>query len=125
MEQTHTPVIPTADFCMVMTGESMAGAGIHDGDIVCFAACDHPEDGAIVALRVEGEILLRLVVCAGTMLTDTPLQGKHSVTALDELPGAKIIGRVVETRHIYPPVCKAEQRSNRLSNNEKTPLKRG
>lgn len=76
MEQTHTPVIPTADFCMVMTGESMAGAGIHDGDIVCFAACDHPEDGAIVVLRVEDEFLLRLVFCAGTMLTGHATTGE-------------------------------------------------
>ena len=95
---------------MVMTGESMAGAGIHDGDIVRFAACDHAENGAIVAVRVGDEVLLRRVVCAGTMLTDAPLQGKHSVAALDELPGAEIIGRVVETRHIYPPVCKEAQK---------------
>ena len=104
MEQTRTPVIPTADFCMVMTGESMAAAGIYDGDIVCFAACDHPEDGAIVAVRVGDEVLLRRVVCAGALLTDAPQCGKPSIAALDKLPGAEIIGRVVETRHIYPPV---------------------
>lgn len=108
MEQTQSlPVIPTADFCMVMTGESMAAAGIHNGDIVCFVACDHPEDGAIVAVRVDGEILLRLVVGAGTMLVDCPPRGMCNASFLDELPGVEIIGRVVETRRIYPPVCNA------------------
>jgi len=110
MNQTHTPVTPTADFCMVMTGESMAAAGIHDGDIVCLAACDHAENGAIVAVRVDGEILLRLVVCNGLMLVDCPPQGMCNAAALDELPGVEIIGRVVETRHIYPPVCKEVQK---------------
>lgn len=105
MEQAQSvPVIPPADFCMVMTGESMAASGIYDGDIVGLAACDHPEDGAIVAVQVNGETLLRLVVGNGTTLADNPKRDTTSVVFLSELPGAKIVGRVVEIRRIIPPV---------------------
>lgn len=29
------------DFCAVMPDDSMTGAGIYSGDLVCFVACDH------------------------------------------------------------------------------------
>lgn len=71
------------DFCFIMDDDSMECAGIRAGDIVAFTACDHAEDGQIVAVQTDSAVLLLRLICNG------------------ELPGAKIIGRAVEVRHIF------------------------
>lgn len=39
------------DVCFIMDDDSMEGAGILAGDIVAFTACDHAENGQIVAIQ--------------------------------------------------------------------------
>lgn len=89
------------DFCYIMDDDSMEGAGIRAGDIVAFTACDHAENGQIVAVQTGTTVLLRRVVGDGQMLTSCATRGREEVLRLDELPGAKIIGRAVEVRHIF------------------------
>ena len=79
MSETKTAPVPAslhADFCYIMDDDSMEGAGIRAGDIVAVVACDHAENGQIVAVQTD-------VIC------------------FDELPGAKIIGKAVEVRHFF------------------------
>ena len=46
------------DFCFIMDDDSMESAGIRAGDIVAFTACDHAEDGQIVAVQTDSAVLL-------------------------------------------------------------------
>lgn len=89
------------DFCFIMDDDSMESAGIRAGDIVAFTACDHAENGQIVAVQTDSAVLLRRLVGDGQMLATCTTHGGEKVLRLDELPGAKIIGRAVEVRHIF------------------------
>lgn len=89
------------DFCFIMDDDSMECAGIRAGDIVAFTACDHAENGQIVAVQTDSSVLLLRLICNGTLLADAPLTRKEHVICFDELPGAKIIGKAVEVRHFF------------------------
>lgn len=88
------------DFCFIMDDNSMECAGIRAGDIVAFTACDHAENGQIVAVQTDSAVLLLRQICNGELLADAPRTRQEHVIRFDELPGAKIIGRAVEVRHI-------------------------
>lgn len=89
------------DFCFIMDDNGMECAGIRAGDIVAFTACDHAEDGQIVAVQTDSTVLLLRLICNGELLADAPRTRQEHVIRFDELPGAKIIGRAVEVRHIF------------------------
>lgn len=89
------------DFCFIMDDDSMECAGIRAGDIVAFTACDHAEDSQIVAVQTDSAVLLLRQICNGELLADAPRTRQEHVIRFDELPGAKIIGRAVEVRHIF------------------------
>ena len=89
------------DFCFIMDDNSMECAGIRAGDIVAFTACDHAENGQIVAVQTDSAVLLLRQICNGELLADAPRTRQEHVIRFDELPGAKIIGRAVEVRHIF------------------------
>lgn len=102
---------PHADFCMIMTGDSMAGAGIKDGDLVCFAACDHVDNGQIAAVRMGEDTYLRRAVCNGMMLVDCPPQGMCSAFYPDEQPDLQIVGKVVQILRTVPPYQLQEEQA--------------
>lgn len=89
------------DFCFIMDDDSMECAGIRAGDIVAFTACDHAEDSQIVAVQTDSAVLLLRQICNGELLADAPRTRREHVIRFDELPGAKIIGKAVEVRHIF------------------------
>lgn len=89
------------DFCFIMDDDSMECAGIRAGDIVAFTACDHAEDFQIVAVQTDSTVLLLRQICNGELLADAPRTRREHVIRFDELPGAKIIGKAVEVRHIF------------------------
>lgn len=89
------------DFCFIMDDDSMESAGIRAGDIVAFTACDHAENGQIVAVQTDTTVLLLRLICNGELLEDAPRIRQEHVICFDELPGAKIIGRAVEVRHVF------------------------
>lgn len=104
MGEHQTAAVPAylhADFCFIMDNDSMERGGIRAGDIVAFAACDHAEDGQIVAVQTDSSVLLLRLICNGALLADSPRYRQERVICFDELPGAKIIGRAVEVRHIF------------------------
>lgn len=89
------------DFSFIMDDNSMECAGIRAGDIVAFTACDHAEDGQIVAVQTDSAVLLLRLICNGELLADAPRPRREHVIRFDELPGAKIIWLAVEVRHIF------------------------
>ena len=89
------------DFCYIMDDDSMECAGIRAGDIVAFTACDHAENGQIVAVQTDTTVLLLRVILNGQMFATCPACGvTPCLYYLDELPGAKIVGVAVEVRHL-------------------------
>ena len=51
------------DFCFIMDDNSMECAGIRAGGIVAFTACDHAENGQIVAVQTDSAVLLIRQIC--------------------------------------------------------------
>ena len=54
-----------ADFCMKMSGDSMIGARIYDGDIVFVKRQDDVEDGDLAAVLINDEAMLKRVFKLG------------------------------------------------------------
>ncbi len=58
----------TSDFCIRMSGDSMIGARIYDGDIVFIKSQEDVEDGDIAAVMVENVITLKRIFKLGDRL---------------------------------------------------------
>lgn len=52
----------TSTFIMRVSGESMAGAGIADGDEIIVDRALTPRDGSVVVAVVDGELLIRRLI---------------------------------------------------------------
>lgn len=50
---------PKATFFMRVTGDSMVGAGIHDGDMIVIDRADQVKDGSIVVARLNDEFVVK------------------------------------------------------------------
>lgn len=57
----HAPVDMRCDFALKCQGESMIGAGIHDGDVVYIRIQPEVENGEIAAVRIGEEATLKRV----------------------------------------------------------------
>lgn len=67
--QEHLVRNPAATFLLRVEGQSMIGAGIHDGDLLVVDRAIDPEHGRIVVAIVEGEFVVkRLIYEAGRCL---------------------------------------------------------
>lgn len=91
-------------FFLKVSGESMAGAGIHTGDLVLLRQQPCAEDGQIVAARVNGdEATLKRYRKQGDqvlLLPENPDFEPRIVPAKDFVLGkAQIIGVALEVRH--------------------------
>lgn len=92
------------DVCFIMDDDSMEGAGILAGDIVAFTACDHAENGQIVAIQTDSAVLLFRAIKNGRFFITCPTgDAIPCLYSLSELPGAKIIGKAVEVLHVLNP----------------------
>lgn len=92
------------DVCFIMDDDSMEGAGIFAGDIVGFTACDHAENGQIVAIQTNSTVLLFRAIKNGRFFITCPAgDAIPCLYSLSELPGAKIIGKAVEVLHVLDP----------------------
>ena len=92
------------DVCFIMDDDSMEGAGIFAGDIVAFTACDHAENGQIVAIQTDSTVLLFRAIKNGRFFITCPTgDAIPCLYSLSELPGAKIIGKAVEVLHVLNP----------------------
>lgn len=80
----------TCTFVMRVSGDSMAGAGIADGDEVIVDRSLSPRDGSVVVVVVEGELLIRRLVMndgapsLATQLADMPAPVAAAVPAAGE-----------------------------------------
>lgn len=101
MQTVEAPAYLQCDFAATMPDDSMIGKGIRAGDKIGFVACDRVENGQIAAVKVGDEIFVRTVWADGQLLAPANPAYMCEVFRADELPGVQIIGRAVESRHIF------------------------
>lgn len=86
-----------ADFCMKMSGDSMIGARIYDGDIIFVKRQDDVEDGELAAVLMGDEAMLKRVFKLGDRMqlrAENPAYPPVMVSDEDSLE-VKILGKAV------------------------------
>lgn len=64
-------------------------------------------------MQTDTTVLILRVLCNGELLADSPRCRQEGVIRFDELPGAQVIGRAVEVRHIFEWAKKETQEGPR------------
>ena len=88
-----------ADFCLRAKGDSMIGAGIHDGDIVFVKAADMVDNGKIAAVLIGDEATLKRVYFypekSKLVLSAENPEYEPFVYIGDELSEVRVLGRAI------------------------------
>ena len=91
------------DFALRYKGDSMIGAGIHDGDAVYIRIQPEVENGEIAAVRIGEEATLKRVYYDGTTLTLMPYNNAYApmVYTGPQLEDVHIEGKAVGYTHWF------------------------
>lgn len=91
------------DFALRCKGDSMIGAGIHDGDAVYIHIQPEVENGEIAAVRIGEEATLKRVYYDGTTLTLVPYNNTYApmVYTGPQLEDVHIEGKAVGYTHWF------------------------
>ena len=91
------------DFALRCKGDSMIGAGIHDGDAVYIHIQPEVENGEIAAVRIGEEATLKRVYYDGTTLTLMPYNNAYApmVYTGPQLEEVHIEGKAVGYTHWF------------------------
>lgn len=91
------------DFALRCKGDSMIGAGIHDGDAVYIHIQPEVENGEIAAVRIGEEATLKRVYYDGTTLTLMPYNNAYApmVYTGPQLGDVHIEGKAVGYTHWF------------------------
>lgn len=88
-----------ADFCLTCRGDSMIGAGIHDGDIVFIRQQDEVDNGEMAAVIIGDEATLKRVYYypekQKLVLSPENSQYEPLVYVGEELNSIRIIGKAI------------------------------
>ena len=89
------------DFALRCKGDSMIGAGIHNGDAVYIHIQPEVENGEIAAVRIGDEATLKRVYYSGDTLTLMPANDAYAplVCTGPQLEEVQIEGRVMGWTH--------------------------
>lgn len=89
------------DFALKCKGESMIGAGIHDGDVVYIRIQPEVENGEIAAVRIDGEATLKRVYYNPGTLTLMPANPAYApmIYTGPQLEEVHIEGKAVGWTH--------------------------
>ena len=91
------------DFALRCKGDSMIGAGIHDGDAVYIHIQPEVENGEVAAVRIGEEATLKRVYYDGTTLTLMPYNNAYApmVYTGPQLEDVHIEGKAVGYTHWF------------------------
>ncbi len=88
-------------YALIVEGDSMINAGIHDGDTVIIRRCDSAENGAIVVALVDGaEATLKRLRRAGNKIVLEPENDTYEPQIL-EPSRVKVQGKLVTLMRSY------------------------
>jgi DNA polymerase V len=95
----HLVAHPAATFFIRACGESMRGAGIHDGDLLVVDRAVEPIDGHVVVAMVDGELTVKRLVYRRGRLALAPENPTYKVIELDPEAGVDVWGVVTHAIH--------------------------
>jgi len=96
---THLVKHPTATFFVKASGDSMLGAGIHDGDILVVDRSLEPRKGKVVIAAVDGQLTVKRLQKKGSKTFLVPENKKFRSIELNENNDVKIWGVVTNVIH--------------------------
>lgn len=96
---SHLVKHPTATFFVRASGESMVGAGIHDGDILVVDRSLEPRHGKIIIAAVDGQLTVKRLQKRGSKTLLAPENRKYKPIELTENNDVKIWGVVTNVIH--------------------------
>ncbi|WP_104089898.1 LexA family transcriptional regulator [Arthrobacter sp. GMC3] len=92
----------TCTFVMRVSGDSMAGAGISDGDEIIVDRSLTPKDGSVVVAVVDGELLIRRLLmrdAGASLMTEPANQPSPAAGGGQSLEGGTVWGIVTRCLH--------------------------
>ena len=96
---THLIKHPSATFFVKATGDSMIGAGIHEGDILVVDRSLEPRNGKIIIAAVDGSLTVKRLVKKGKNAMLSPQNSKYKPIKLTENNDIIIWGVVTNVIH--------------------------
>ena len=96
---THLIKHPSATFFVKATGDSMIGAGIHEGDILVVDRSLEPRNGKIIIAAVDGSLTVKRLVKNGKNTMLSPENNKYKPIKLTENNDIIIWGVVTNVIH--------------------------
>ena len=96
---THLVKHPTATFFVKASGDSMIGAGIHDGDILVVDRSLEPRQSRIVIAAVDGQLTVKRLKKKGKKIFLVPENKKFRSIELNENNDVKVWGVVTNVVH--------------------------
>jgi repressor LexA len=82
-------------FALRVRGDSMIGAGIHDGDLVVVQKQEEAQSGDVVVALVDGEATLKRLKRIGRRLWLQPANSRYQPIRFGTGEGDRICGRVI------------------------------
>lgn len=90
---------PVATFCLRVSGNSMTGAGIHDGDLLIVDRALTPANNKIVIAVLDGELTVKRLVKRGQKIFLAPENPEYSVIEIGSESSFEIWGVVTNVIH--------------------------
>ncbi|NCA72094.1 MAG: translesion error-prone DNA polymerase V autoproteolytic subunit [Sphingobacteriia bacterium] len=92
---------PAATFFLRVQGDSMTGAGIHDGDLLVVDRALEPRSGSIVVAAVDGELTLKRLKLAGGRVWLVPENPSYAPLEVHGEMGLVVWGVVAHVVHSF------------------------
>ena len=90
---------PQATFLMRVEGDSMTGAGIHNGDIIVVDKAVEPQSGKIVVAVVDGDFFVKRLVVRGDRCFLVSENPKYPEREIGEWASLDVWGVVTNVIH--------------------------
>ena len=95
----HLVKEPAATFFVHARGDSMTGAGIHDGDLLVVDRSREARDGSVVIVSLNGELTVKRDVCRGEQGWLEPENPAYQGILLNEEDDVRTWGVVTNVIH--------------------------
>ena len=97
--QEHLVRHPAATFLLRVEGQSMIGAGIHNGDLLVVDRAVDPEHGKIVVAVVEGEFMVKRLIYEGGLCLLRSANARYPDILVTEFASNHVWGVVTTVIH--------------------------
>ena len=92
---------PAATYFVRVEGDSMVGAGIHDGDLLVVDRSLRPADGDVIIASVDGDFTVKTLRLGKREVWLEPANPKFSVIKLESFQELDYFGKVTACIHRF------------------------